>query len=86
MLLKCCRFSLLQQAGNSAGKLLKMRLQLVLQWPQDVQLEAYNNLSVQSDFIGRTTIVLGVYTVVMVLSKTSVRFLFQGLKEIPSKS
>lgn len=68
------RYSLVQQIGNSAGKIVKMRLQIVLNLPTEVQLDAYNNLSITSDFMGRASVVLFVYTLTMALVKSNVSY------------
>ena len=76
LLFKYRRFSLVQQVGNSAGKIFKMRVELVLKLSPEQQLECYNHVAIISDFGGRMWVVGGVYTLILVLAKFAVRYYF----------
>lgn len=59
------RFALVQQIGNSVGKIFKMRIQLVMKLEPDEQMSAFNILSVTGDFLGRLISVVAVYAVAL---------------------
>eukprot|EP01121_Diplochlamys_sp_Union-15-3_P014317 TRINITY_DN4545_c0_g2_i1.p1 TRINITY_DN4545_c0_g2~~TRINITY_DN4545_c0_g2_i1.p1 ORF type:complete len:429 (+),score=51.90 TRINITY_DN4545_c0_g2_i1:238-1524(+) len=53
------RFALVVQVGNSTGKIFKMHLEYVLKMPQQEQVEAFNNVAITGDFVGRVSVVIG---------------------------
>lgn len=55
------RFASLQQLGNSAGKILKMRVEWVLQVPLNQQLNYFNGVVVSGELIGRASAIIFVY-------------------------
>lgn len=67
LILFIVRFSLVQQIGNSIGKIFKMRIQLVMELEPDDQMSAFNILSITGDFLGRLVAVCGVYVVSLAL-------------------
>jgi len=73
-------FSLVQQVGNSAGKIFKMRVELALNLPPEKQLDCYNHVAIISDFAGRLWIVVGLYTLILLLAKYIVRNHFSKKK------
>lgn len=57
------RFAAQQQVGNSAGKILKMRIEWVLEIPQEKQLNYFNSVIVTGEMMGRGSAVVFVYAV-----------------------
>jgi hypothetical protein len=68
------RFSLVQQIGNSGGKIIKMRLDGVLKATPDQQLAAFNSISITGEIVGRSLVVIGVYAVSLIFIRVNVRF------------
>lgn len=71
LVLYIVRFALVQQIGNSVGKIFKMRIQLVMKLEPDEQMSAFNILSITGDFMGRLSAVCGVYAVALALGSTN---------------
>lgn len=70
LVLYIVRFALVQQIGNSVGKIFKMRIQLVMKLEPDEQMSAFNILSVTGDFLGRFISVVAVYVVALALNNS----------------
>lgn len=68
------RFAAQQQVGNSAGKILKMRIEWVLQIPQEKQLNYFNSVIVTGELMGRGSAVLLVYAVGVWLGRAGYSF------------
>jgi hypothetical protein len=65
------RFALVQQVGNSASKIIKLRAEGVLKSTSEEQLAIYNSINVTGDFVARALVVAGVYVVSVVLMKNN---------------
>lgn len=68
------RFAAQQQVGNSAGKILKMRIEWVLSVPQEKQLNYFNSVIVTGEMMGRGSAVLLVYAVGVWLGRSGYSF------------
>ena len=68
------RFAAQQQVGNSTGKILKMRIEWVLEIPQEKQLNYFNSVVVMGELLGRSSALILVYVVGVQLGRRGYSF------------
>jgi hypothetical protein len=68
------RFAAQQQVGNSTGKILKMRIEWVLEIPQEKQLNYFNTVVVMGELLGRSSALIFVYVVGVQLGRHGYSF------------
>jgi hypothetical protein len=68
------RFAAQQQVGNSAGKILKMRIEWVMDIHQDKQLDYFNAVVVTGEFLGRISAIVFVFVIGTALGRHGYSF------------